>query len=144
MAAAAVERYGSLDILCANAGIFPVAKLDVMSGAEFDSVLTTNLRGTFLSVSALFARSKTSQGTHCGHLIDHRSDYGLSRLVTLWREQSRPTRLHSHSRHRACAGGGNHQCSDAWQHSDRGIEWSWARLHCKNGIVHPDEAARDG
>src|SRR5262249_9008969 len=43
MAAAAVERYGSLDILCANAGIFPAAKLDVMSGAEFDSVLTTNL-----------------------------------------------------------------------------------------------------
>jgi 3-oxoacyl-[acyl-carrier protein] reductase len=47
MAAAAVERYGSLDILCANAGIFPTAKLDIMSGVEFDSVLTTNLRGTF-------------------------------------------------------------------------------------------------
>jgi NAD(P)-dependent dehydrogenase (short-subunit alcohol dehydrogenase family) len=52
MAAAAVDRYGSLDILCANAGIFPAAKLDAMSGSEFDTVLATNLRGTFLSVSA--------------------------------------------------------------------------------------------
>ena len=62
MATAAVERYGSLDILCANAGIFPAAKLDVMSGAEFDSVLTTNLRGTFLSVSACLPALKQAKG----------------------------------------------------------------------------------
>ena len=62
MATAAVERYGSLDILCANAGIFPAAKLEVMSGAEFDSVLTTNLRGTFLSVSACLPALKQAKG----------------------------------------------------------------------------------
>src|SRR5262245_49087724 len=62
MAAAAVERYGSVDILCANAGIFPASKLDVMSGAEFDSVLTTNLRGTFLSVSACLPALKQAKG----------------------------------------------------------------------------------
>jgi 3-oxoacyl-[acyl-carrier protein] reductase len=62
MATAAVERYGSLDILCANAGIFPAAKLDVMSGSEFDSVLATNLRGTFLSVSACLPALKQAKG----------------------------------------------------------------------------------
>jgi 3-oxoacyl-[acyl-carrier protein] reductase len=56
MAAAAVDRYGRLDILCANAGIFPAAKLDAMSGSEFDTVLATNLRGTFPPFSSM--RSK--------------------------------------------------------------------------------------
>ena len=62
MAAAAVERYGSLDILCANAGVFPAAKLDVMSGSEFDNVLATNLRGTFLTVSACLPALKQAKG----------------------------------------------------------------------------------
>jgi len=62
MAAAAVDRYGSLDILCANAGIFPAAKLDAMSGSEFDTVLATNLRGTFLSVSACLPALKKAKG----------------------------------------------------------------------------------
>src|SRR5215471_14519974 len=62
MAAAAVDRYGSLDILCANAGIFPAAKLDAMSASEFDTVLATNLRGTFLSVSACLPALKKAKG----------------------------------------------------------------------------------
>ena len=52
LAAIAVERYGAIDILCANAGIFPAAKLDRMTAADFDAVIATNLRGTFLSVVA--------------------------------------------------------------------------------------------
>ena len=31
MAAVAVERHGGIDILCANAGIFPAAKLDLLT-----------------------------------------------------------------------------------------------------------------
>jgi 3-oxoacyl-[acyl-carrier protein] reductase len=53
MAAAALERYGNIDILCANAGIFPAAKLSEMTAADFDHVIGTNLKGTFLSVSAV-------------------------------------------------------------------------------------------
>ena len=53
MAAAAVERYGSIDVLCANAGIFPAAKLSEMTAADFDRVIAINLRSTFLSVSAV-------------------------------------------------------------------------------------------
>ncbi|WP_158805387.1 MULTISPECIES: 3-oxoacyl-ACP reductase FabG [unclassified Acidisoma] len=52
MAAAAMEHFGGVDILCANAGIFPSATLDVMTAADFDTVINANLRSTFLSVSA--------------------------------------------------------------------------------------------
>ena len=58
MAATAVERYGAIDILCANAGIFPAARLDRMTAADFDAVIATNLRGTFLSVSACLTAMK--------------------------------------------------------------------------------------
>jgi len=52
MAAAAVERHGGLDILCSNAGIFPSARLTEMSDADWDLVLDTNLKGSFLAVKA--------------------------------------------------------------------------------------------
>jgi 3-oxoacyl-[acyl-carrier protein] reductase len=52
MAAAAVERHGGIDVLCANAGIFPDVKLAEMSSADIDQVLGTNLKGTMLSVIA--------------------------------------------------------------------------------------------
>jgi 3-oxoacyl-[acyl-carrier protein] reductase len=52
MAKAALDAYGGIDILCANAGIFPAAKLGVMTEADFDQVIGTNLKGTFLAVSA--------------------------------------------------------------------------------------------
>ena len=51
MAEAAMGAFGGIDILCANAGIFPAAKLGAMTEADFDAVIGTNLKGTFLSVS---------------------------------------------------------------------------------------------
>jgi 3-oxoacyl-[acyl-carrier protein] reductase len=58
MAEIALDRYGTIDILCANAGIFPSARLDQLTAEEFDSVLATNLRGTFLSVQACLPAMK--------------------------------------------------------------------------------------
>jgi 3-oxoacyl-[acyl-carrier protein] reductase len=52
MANAALGHFGSIDILCANAGIFPSSKIGDMSVAEFDEVMGVNLRGTFLAVRA--------------------------------------------------------------------------------------------
>lgn len=52
MAAAAAERHGGIDILCANAGIFPQAKIADITGEEWDRVFDTNLKGTFFSVRA--------------------------------------------------------------------------------------------
>ncbi|NML76617.1 3-oxoacyl-ACP reductase FabG [Rhizobium sp. S-51] len=53
MVKAAVTRYGGVDVLCANAGIFPAAKLGEMTAADFDHVISTNLKSTFLSVSSV-------------------------------------------------------------------------------------------
>src|SRR5271155_2043543 len=38
MAKFACEHFGGIDILCANAGIFPAAKLGDMTEADFDAV----------------------------------------------------------------------------------------------------------
>jgi 3-oxoacyl-[acyl-carrier protein] reductase len=60
MAEAAVERHGGIDVLCANAGIFPDVKLTEMSAADIDQVLGTNLKGTMLSVIASLAALEAS------------------------------------------------------------------------------------
>jgi 3-oxoacyl-[acyl-carrier protein] reductase len=52
MAQAAVDAFGGIDILCANAGIFPDAKLVVMTEADMDRVFDTNIKGTLLTVQA--------------------------------------------------------------------------------------------
>jgi 3-oxoacyl-[acyl-carrier protein] reductase len=61
MAHAAIESFGAIDILCANAGIFPAAKLGAMTEADFDTVIGTNLKGTFLSVSACLPAMKAKK-----------------------------------------------------------------------------------
>src|ERR1700716_364478 len=58
MADAARAKYGAIDILCANAGIFPASPLATMTEADFDLVLGTNLKGTFLAVSACLSAMK--------------------------------------------------------------------------------------
>jgi 3-oxoacyl-[acyl-carrier protein] reductase len=52
MARTAVERHGSIDVLCANAGIFPKADLEDMSRKDLDDVLGTNFYGTVFAVQA--------------------------------------------------------------------------------------------
>jgi 3-oxoacyl-[acyl-carrier protein] reductase len=56
----AASRNGGLDVLCANAGIFPPAKLEDMSSEEWDLVVDTNLKGTFHSVKAAVPYLKKS------------------------------------------------------------------------------------
>jgi 3-oxoacyl-[acyl-carrier protein] reductase len=43
---------GDVDILCANAGVFPGVKLADMTGADIDEIFAVNVRGTMLSVKA--------------------------------------------------------------------------------------------
>ncbi|HEY1385890.1 MAG TPA: 3-oxoacyl-ACP reductase FabG [Dongiaceae bacterium] len=63
MAKAAVDRHGSLDVLCANAGIFPQAKIEDLSPETWDEVMDTNLKGTFLAIKACVpALKNSSQG----------------------------------------------------------------------------------
>lgn len=53
--AAVVERFGALDILCSNTGIFPQKKLADMTEADWDQTHGINLKGTFLMVQAALA-----------------------------------------------------------------------------------------
>jgi 3-oxoacyl-[acyl-carrier protein] reductase len=63
MAAIAQERLGGIDVLCANAGIFPDAKLADLTEADVDQVLGTNLKGTIFSVQAcLPALTRSGRG----------------------------------------------------------------------------------
>jgi 3-oxoacyl-[acyl-carrier protein] reductase len=52
MAGIAEERLGGVDVLCANAGIFPDSRLEDMSEDDLDAVLAVNLKGTILAVQA--------------------------------------------------------------------------------------------
>ena len=54
------EAFGGIDVLCANAGIFPPNRLEEMSGEAWDFVMDTNLKGTFLSVKAALPWLKKS------------------------------------------------------------------------------------
>lgn len=56
----AATRHGGLHVLCANAGIFPQAKLEDMKPELWDEVMLTNLKGTFLSVQACVPYLKKS------------------------------------------------------------------------------------
>lgn len=47
-----VQRFGSLDILCANAGIFPDVRLEQMTEQDIDAIFATNVKGTMLAVKA--------------------------------------------------------------------------------------------
>ena len=52
MAATAVERHGGVDVLCANAGVFPSARLETMTEADLAAVMGTNLNGTVFATQA--------------------------------------------------------------------------------------------
>lgn len=51
-AQAAIDRFGRIDILCANAGIFPQVSIEEMTSDQWDEVQAVNLKGMFHSVKA--------------------------------------------------------------------------------------------
>lgn len=58
--AEAARRHGGLDVLCANAGIFPATTLEDMTEQDWDLVSDTNLKGTFTAVKAALPYLKQS------------------------------------------------------------------------------------
>lgn len=57
-----VDRFGSLDVLCANAGFFPQTKMVDMDPSEWDQVLATNLKSAFLCVKAAIPQFEQQGG----------------------------------------------------------------------------------
>ena len=63
LAATALERFGRIDVLSANAGIFPDKPLAELTEADVDTVLGVNLKGTMFSVQAcLDALTESGRG----------------------------------------------------------------------------------
>eukprot|EP01135_Chromosphaera_perkinsii_P005533 Nk52_evm82s352 gene=Nk52_evmTU82s352 len=66
---AAQMHLGGVDVLVANAGIYPQVKMHEMSLQEWNEVINTNLTGTFLSVKALLPELKKSSAQFGGSRI---------------------------------------------------------------------------
>jgi len=58
----AVETFGSLDVLLANAGVGHFAPIDVMTPEQWNSTIDINLTGVFNSVKASISAIEKSQG----------------------------------------------------------------------------------
>jgi 3-oxoacyl-[acyl-carrier protein] reductase len=56
----AVERFGGIDVLCANAGIFPERLLADLTEAEVDEVFACNVKGAMFSVQACLPALESS------------------------------------------------------------------------------------
>lgn len=74
MVQAAVSQYGSLDVLVCNAGITSVMPIEELSEDEWDSVLTTNVKGMFTLVKHAVPRMKAQGG---GTIVTLGSEMGI-------------------------------------------------------------------
>ncbi|OHV32459.1 MULTISPECIES: 3-oxoacyl-ACP reductase FabG [Pseudofrankia] len=92
LAAEVLERHGSVDVVCANAGIFPSAPLATMTEGDIDEMLGTNVKGAILTVQAFLPALKASghgrvlltssiTGPHTGY--PGWSHYGASKAAML-------------------------------------------------------------
>ncbi|MFE8700861.1 3-oxoacyl-ACP reductase FabG [Cytobacillus sp. FJAT-54145] len=54
-------KFGSIDVLCSNAGIFPSANLEEMTNEDWDLVMNTNAKGTFHAVQACIPYLKKAE-----------------------------------------------------------------------------------
>jgi 3-oxoacyl-[acyl-carrier protein] reductase len=59
----AVDRHGGLDIVCANAGIFPSGRLEELTPEDIEQVIAVNFKGTvFIVQAALSALTASGRG----------------------------------------------------------------------------------
>jgi 3-oxoacyl-[acyl-carrier protein] reductase len=60
VAAEVVSRHGGIDVVCANAGVFPDRKLADMTEADIDAIFGTNVKGCMLTVKACLPHLEAS------------------------------------------------------------------------------------
>lgn len=68
------ERFGQLDVLVNSAGEYLEKSIDDMSEAEFDRIMTVNLKGTYFMAKAAVPALKVSRGA----IVNVSSDAGLN------------------------------------------------------------------
>jgi 3-oxoacyl-[acyl-carrier protein] reductase len=66
MVAQTLDRYGRLDILAANAGIYPTTALEEMSDSDWDRVMDINVKGAVHAIQACIPSMRTQ---HYGRIV---------------------------------------------------------------------------
>jgi len=59
MAQTALSHFGRIDVLCPNAGIYPMARLETMTFEQWQKVIDVNLTGVFLAMKACIPTMKS-------------------------------------------------------------------------------------
>ena len=62
MAQTCIERYGGINIFCANAGIFPIGLIADLDENAWDDVMDTNLKGVFFGTKACIPQMRAQGG----------------------------------------------------------------------------------
>ena len=82
----AVEETGRIDAVVSNAGVFVWKPLEKLSEEEWDRVLATNLKATYLLVHAALPELKKSRGPHPERLLRPRHRRRRERRRALCRQ----------------------------------------------------------
>lgn len=121
----AIDRFGRLDVLFNNAGIFAPKPFLEVTEAEYDRFLDNILKGTFFTAG----RREGHEGSRPGrcHCAD-RFDVGAAgdrrhAILSLFSGEGRRTRPGQESRHRAGAGQDPRECDRAGGDRDAGVRY---------------------
>lgn len=60
MAEVAQNAFGGVDVLCANAGIFPSSRIEEMTSQDLDLIFSTNINGSIFALQACLPALKAS------------------------------------------------------------------------------------
>lgn len=80
----ALERYGKIDVLINNAGVFLEKDLESVSLDEFNKVIDTNLKGVFIVSKAILAAMKKRRDgliINIGSKISHNTNVAPGRVL---------------------------------------------------------------
>jgi len=64
IAAHALEKFGSIDVLVNNAGVMPISRLDMYDVDGWDRTIDTNIKGVLYAIAAVLPQMKLQKSDH--------------------------------------------------------------------------------